>query len=69
MTMNKYLCPLLVNTLKKLLGIRSPSAMFEVDAEIIDAVLAENDLHEKLDVHSEENAFWVKLAVADTTKR
>lgn len=56
MTMNKYLCQLLVNTLKKLLGIHSPSAMFDVDAEIIDAVLAENDLHEK-------------LAAADTTKR
>ena len=69
MTMNKYLYPLLVNALKKLLGIRSPSAMFEVDSEIIDAVIAENDLHERLDVHSEENAFWAKLAVADTTKR
>lgn len=52
MTMNKYLYPLLVNALKKLLGIRSPSAMFEVDAETIDAVIAENGLHEKLDVHS-----------------
>jgi hypothetical protein len=48
MTMNKYLYPLLVNALKKLLGIRSPSAMFEVDAETINAVIAENDLHEKL---------------------
>lgn len=48
MTMNKYLYPLLANALKKLLGIRSPSAMFEVDAETIDAVIAENDLHEKL---------------------
>lgn len=45
MTMNKYLYPLLINTLKKLLGIRSPSAMFEVDAEIIDAVIKENDLN------------------------
>ena len=54
MTMNKYLYPLLVNALKKLLGIRSPSAMFEVDAETIDAVIAENDLHELSLIHISE---------------
>ncbi len=62
MTMTEYLYTLLVNTLKRFLGVRSPSAMLEAEIE-------KTDFHEKPDAHSEENAFWAKLAMTDATKR